>query len=88
MALRGAVLEVNRGIEIGRNIQSNLAAQNDKLRKVNSTNDELFGDLSLGHGLIGDLEKRKNRERLLCKFITILGLSVMTVLVVGKILLR
>lgn len=88
LALRQATFEVNRGVDLAKNITSNLASSNEKLRKITNNTDEVFGDLSLSHGLIGDLERRRNRDRLLCKVITIAGLSVLGVLIVGKFMLR
>lgn len=82
--LRRATLEVNRGIELGTNVTTNLAAHNEKLRKALNTNAELTGDLSLGTGLISDLEKRKRWEKNLCKIVFLSAAAI----VVGFILLR
>lgn len=82
--LRRATLDVNRGIELGTNVATNLAAHNEKLRKALHTNAELTGDLSLGTGLISDLEKRKRWEKNLCKIVFFSAAAI----VIGFILLR
>lgn len=83
-ALRRATMEVSRGIELGTNVTTNLAAHNEKLRKALGTNVEIAGDLSLGTGLISDLEKRKRWEKNLCKIVFLSAAGI----VVGFILLR
>ncbi len=81
-------MDVEKGIDLGRNISGNIAAQNEKMKKALSTNDEVFGDLSLGSGLINDLERRKTRDRLICKVVVMGGLSIVTTIVLLRFYLK
>lgn len=79
---------VNQGIELASNIQSNLHHQNIKLKKAQSSNSEIFGDLSLGNGLLNDLENRRTRDRMLCKIVVITGMTIIAVLITLKFIIR
>lgn len=54
------------------------------MRGALDKNKEVFGDLSLGNSLITDLERRKMRDRLLCKIVCLSGSSVVIVLLFCK----
>lgn len=72
------------GVELAGNIQANLHEQTQKLKKAQNSNSEVFGDLSLGSGLLNDLESRRTRDRVLCKLVVITGLAIVAVLVTLK----
>ena len=82
--MRGALKDVERGVNYGQNIKENLAVQNEKMRGALSKNQEVFGDLNLGNSLLTDLEKRRLRDRNICKVVCILGTSIITVLLFCK----
>lgn len=83
-ALRGALKDVELGKSHGVNIQENLVKQNEKLRHALNTNGEVFGDLGLGNSLIIDLERRKMRDRLICKIAFLLAATIIAVLLIVK----
>lgn len=54
------------------------------MRGALDKNKEVFGDLNLGNSLLTDLEKRKQRDRAICKIVCVVGMSVVTVLLFLK----
>jgi hypothetical protein len=84
LALKGALKDVDRGMSYGKNIKENLASQNEKMRGALDKNKEVFGDLNLGNSLLTDLEKRRQRDRSICKVVCVLGTSIITVLLFYK----
>lgn len=83
-ALRGALKDVELGKSHGINIQENLARQNDKMRHALNTNGEIYGDLGLGNSLINDIERRRLRDRMICKIAFLLAATIVTVLLILK----
>lgn len=87
-ALRGAARNLGQGLEMGKNIQLNLLDQDNKLKKALNNNSEVFGDLSLGNSLITDLERKRSRDRMVCKVVVMIGLSIIAVIVTLKFIVR